>query len=137
MQYNKKTWAEGDRITSAALNNMEEGIANASDMVVTLTEQEEGVFTADKTAEEIAAAFGAGRTVAVVGDGFRTDVSFVFRSDETGAPDMIICAPGLAFIGNVTAIVSVLYQKSFGWRGGMKQFDFTQQEQHEEEAAGN
>ena len=136
MQYNKKTWAEGDRITSAALNNMEDGITNASDMVVTLTEQEEGVFTADKTADEIAAAFAAGRTVIVAGDGFRTTVSLIIRSDSTGAPNVIMCVPVLAFIGNVTTIVSMSYQFS-EWRGGMKQFDFTQQEQHEEESAGS
>ena len=136
MQYNKKTWAEGDRITSAALNNMEDGIANASAVIVNLTEVDDGVYTADKTADEIAAAFDAGRTVIVAGDGFRTTVSIIFRSDETGAPAMIMCVPILAFIENVTTIMSMSYQFS-EWRGEMKQFDFTQQEQHEEESAGS
>ena len=93
MSYVKKTWAGGDTITSAALNNMENGIeaagaaslpsvtaadngkvakvangawsAEDDKLVVTMTENS-GMYTADKTVEEILAADAAGKTVEAV-----------------------------------------------------------------------
>ncbi len=51
MSYNKKTWAPKDKITSAALNNIETGVEGATPVYVpfTLTESE-GTITVTTTA---------------------------------------------------------------------------------------
>lgn len=55
MAYTKNTWVTGDIVTSAKLNHMEDGIANASGLVVHLNNNGE----LDKTWQEIADAFPA------------------------------------------------------------------------------
>lgn len=67
MAYEKTTWTSGDVITAEKLNNMEDGIENASDgnaFVVTISQHEfGGTATADKTYAEIEEAFQQGRDV--------------------------------------------------------------------------
>lgn len=65
MSYTKKTWASGDTVTSAALNNMEDGIdAAANPFVVTLTPTAADMSgTMDKTPAEIDTAIQAGRRI--------------------------------------------------------------------------
>lgn len=67
MSYEKETWATGDTITAAKLNNMEDGIANVDPFIITITE--EGVIAStDKTWREIDTAFKAGRTCVLIWD---------------------------------------------------------------------
>lgn len=65
MSYTKKTWASGDTVTSAALNNMEGGIdAAANPFIVTLTPTAQdfsGVM--DKTVGEITEAYESGKKI--------------------------------------------------------------------------
>lgn len=106
MSYVKKTWAGGDTITSAALNNMEKGIEDASaasmpavtgsdngkvakvengawaavddKLVVTMTTDDRGMYTADKTIEEILAADAAGIALeAVMPQNYRLKLVYV------------------------------------------------------------
>lgn len=53
MAYTKNTWANGDTITAAKLNNMEDGIANAGGVLICNITYTGGVMTLDKTAQEI------------------------------------------------------------------------------------
>jgi hypothetical protein len=57
MNYTKNTWKSGDTVTSAKLNNMEEGIAAASGgggaLVVNLSIDGDDKFVMDKTWKEI------------------------------------------------------------------------------------
>ena len=69
MSYNKKTWAEGDKITSAALNNMEDELEQLDasqpmtvSFVITEVDGQETV-TADKTFAAVKAAVMAGASV--------------------------------------------------------------------------
>lgn len=69
MSYNKYTWKSGDVISSARLNNIEDGIEEAMSsgggvMIVNVTKGNE-TYTADKTYEEIEAAIDGGQTVIV------------------------------------------------------------------------
>ena len=61
MSYEAKTWATNDIITSAALNHMEQGIANSGGgaFIVTLT-FDNGDLISNKTASEIMEAIGTG-----------------------------------------------------------------------------
>ena len=65
MSYTKKTWASGDTVTSTALNNMENGIANAEPLIVTASNVN-GSMKADKTFAEVSAAISAGRFVYMI-----------------------------------------------------------------------
>lgn len=58
MAYSKTTWANGDVITAAKLNNMENGIAGAAS-VLALT-MDGDTFAFDKTWQEIHDAIAAG-----------------------------------------------------------------------------
>ena len=67
MAYNKYTWKSGDVISSARLNNIENGIEEAMSsgggvMIVNVTKSEED-YTTDKTFDEIKAAIDNGQTV--------------------------------------------------------------------------
>lgn len=54
MAYTKNTWASGDVVTSAKLNNIENGIASGGVLVVNaIYDEEEDVTTLDKTWAEI------------------------------------------------------------------------------------
>ena len=56
MSYDKNTWAKGDVITAAKLNNMEDGIANAGGggvLVANVTAIDEFTYDLDKTWQEI------------------------------------------------------------------------------------
>ena len=54
MSYTKNTWKSGDTVTSAKLNNMEEGIASSGAFMVHGTLSEDtGAITLDKTWREI------------------------------------------------------------------------------------
>ena len=65
MSYTPNTWATGDTVTSAKLNNMETGIANAANaFVVTLTPTSPDYSgTMDKTVAEINTAYEAGKRI--------------------------------------------------------------------------
>lgn len=52
MSYTPNTWKSGDVVTSAKLNNIEQGIANAGALLVTATWDDNGC-TLDKTWQEI------------------------------------------------------------------------------------
>lgn len=59
MTYEPTVWKSKDRITAVLLNKMEQGIANASGvMLVTITESDS--YVSDKSYEEIAAAIESG-----------------------------------------------------------------------------
>lgn len=67
MTYNKTTWAVGDKITAAKLNNIENGVESASGgsgggVVATMDAQTQ---TLDKTWKEIRDALVAGKTVVI------------------------------------------------------------------------
>ena len=64
MAYEKQTWATGDVVTAAKLNNMENGISGAYGLVVNAI-GEESTLTLDATYEEIENAVNSGRYVAV------------------------------------------------------------------------
>lgn len=68
MVYEKNTWQSGDVITSAKLNNMENGLdaTNYFNVTITFTETP-GVAAADKSLSEVVAAFAAGNRVIVYG----------------------------------------------------------------------
>ena len=57
MAYEKQTWANGDVITDAKLNHMEEGIKTASEIVavncIIVEDSEKTTYTLDKTWNEI------------------------------------------------------------------------------------
>lgn len=68
MSYEPTNWKSGDTVTSAKLNKMEQGIANAGGgaLVVNVTETEDAgryYYTCDKTAQEILAALEIGVVV--------------------------------------------------------------------------
>lgn len=58
MSYTKNTWATGDVVTSAKLNNIETGVYNATPLVVTAEAGDTPTF--DKTWKEINDAYEAG-----------------------------------------------------------------------------
>lgn len=54
MSYTPNTWKSGDVVTSAKLNNIEQGIANASSGLLIVKASEDGdTVTLDKTWQEI------------------------------------------------------------------------------------
>lgn len=54
MSYTPNTWKSGDVVTSAKLNNIEQGIANASNGLMIVKASEDGdTVTLDKTWQEI------------------------------------------------------------------------------------
>lgn len=53
MSYTPNTWKSGDVVTSAKLNNIEQGIANAILKVNITIDEQTGVATLDKTWQEI------------------------------------------------------------------------------------
>ena len=65
MGYTKNSWQSGDIITKTKLDNMEDGIAGAYPLVISVTRGEAGdgktTWTMDKTYAEVAAAVAAGR----------------------------------------------------------------------------
>lgn len=73
MSYEKQTWASGDVITAEKLNHIEDGVVVAEPFIVNLTYTQSGGssstpptlsdFVADKTYDEIFAAYTAGRIV--------------------------------------------------------------------------
>ena len=67
MSYDKNTWAKGDVITAAKLNNMEDGIESASAgggiVLVNISTEDGETFTADKTFAELLTAFNSGDLV--------------------------------------------------------------------------
>ena len=65
MSYTPTTWAAGDTVTAAKLNNMETGIANAVNaFIVNLTPTAlDYSGTMDKTVAEIDAAYQAGKQI--------------------------------------------------------------------------
>ena len=63
MAYTPTTWKSGDVVTSAKLNKLENGVANASTLIVTIEDGEESGYVADATYAEIGAAIDAGGIV--------------------------------------------------------------------------
>ena len=65
MGYTKNSWQSGDIITKAKLDNMEDGIAGAYPLVISVERGEDGdgdtTWTMNHTYAEIAAAIAAGR----------------------------------------------------------------------------
>lgn len=66
MSYNKTTWATGDIITAAKLNNMEDGIADAGSGAAMVLTLDSDTLAFDKTWQEIHDALIAG--IPVVAD---------------------------------------------------------------------
>ncbi len=64
MAYTKNTWADGDIVTSAKLNHMEDGIANA-DGIMVINDTDNGL---DKTWQEIYNAMAQGKVCVVRSD---------------------------------------------------------------------
>jgi len=62
MAYTKNTWTTGDIVTSAKLNNMENGIDNATPFIVTWNNDD----TLSETWQTIHDALAAGRVVLVI-----------------------------------------------------------------------
>ena len=60
MAYTPNTWATGDVVTSAKLNNIEQGIANSVFIVNFTWNEGTETYSADKTYAEVAAAYAAG-----------------------------------------------------------------------------
>lgn len=73
MSYTPSTWAKGDTITAAKLNNMESGISGAQAYMVGLNFDNDNNVTLDKTWQEILDAAAAGKYV------------IVFKADENNA----------------------------------------------------
>ena len=65
MSYTKNTWANGDTITAAKLNNMENGIANAGSVLFCTSTYDGEDYYLDKTAGEIYEAIIAGTPVCI------------------------------------------------------------------------
>ncbi len=65
MSYTPSTWAKGDTITAAKLNNMESGISGAQAYMVGLNFDNDNNMTLDKTWQEILDAAAAGKYVIV------------------------------------------------------------------------
>ena len=71
MSYEPTVWKDGDLVTSAKLNKMEQGIANTGGAMIVETTFVKGndaydvYFETDKTAEEIKTAFCNGNTVLI------------------------------------------------------------------------
>lgn len=63
MAYEPTTWKSGDVVTSTKLNKLENGVANASALIVTIEDGEESGYVADATYAEIGAAIDAGGIV--------------------------------------------------------------------------
>ena len=60
MAYTKNTWASGDVVTSAKLNNIENGIANSVLLVSITWDNDTEKYNLDKSYNEIKAVFDAG-----------------------------------------------------------------------------
>ena len=60
MSYTPTSWSTGDTITAAAMNKIENGIANAGGALICSSTIVDGVYTLDKTAQEIYDALLAG-----------------------------------------------------------------------------
>lgn len=69
MSYTRHTWASGDVVSAARLNNIEDGIEGGGGLVVTATKNGD-TWTLDKTAGEIYQAFTSGMAVILT----KTDV---------------------------------------------------------------
>ena len=68
MAYTPNTWATGDTITAAKLNNMEQGIANSGVFFIEATwDDNANEYVLDKTLAEISAAYSSGRICKIVG----------------------------------------------------------------------
>ena len=65
MAYEPNTWKSGDIVTSAKMNHIEEGIANAGPLVVEMVREDTTATIIGKTAGEILDAMKAGQPVVV------------------------------------------------------------------------
>lgn len=63
MSYNKTIWTAGDTITAEKLNNIENGIVANEPLIVTFAKDDQDVYHADKTADEILTAGAAGTLI--------------------------------------------------------------------------
>lgn len=68
MSYTPNTWQKGDVVTSAKLNNIEQGIANAGGVLFVNATTEGQTTTLDKTWHEIDTAYKGGFNVIIVVD---------------------------------------------------------------------
>ena len=69
MAYTPNTWATGDTITAAKLNNMEQGIANAGVFYITATwDDSANGYVLDKTVTQIEAAYANGQLCQITGE---------------------------------------------------------------------
>jgi hypothetical protein len=84
MSYTKHTWADGELVTAAKMNNIENGIEEASSgggvLVVHVNEND----TFDKTWQEVHDAFSAGVTVIAVN---QSGLQNLIVGDEIGKRD--------------------------------------------------
>ena len=85
MSYTPTEWKTGDVVTSAKLNKLEQGVADAGlgAMVATFTFTEDGI-TCDKTYSEINAAYQSGGPGAVIGYANGAFSNSVVRDNEDG-----------------------------------------------------
>ena len=68
MSYTPTTWATGDTVTSAKLNNMETGIADLNLVIVNFEMQSGNTAIMDKTIPEICTAFNSGKRIYLYGE---------------------------------------------------------------------
>ena len=63
MSYTPTNWSKGDVVTSAKLNKLEQGVADAGDIFVVTFNTDNTNWTADKTCAETKAAIESGKRV--------------------------------------------------------------------------
>lgn len=81
MAYEKNTWASGDVVTSAKLNNIENGIASGGVLQVNITENDQ-VYSTDKTWQEMKdATFVIGRSAYTLGATENVDLFLLMHLD--------------------------------------------------------
>ena len=132
MAYTKNTWANGDVVTSAKLNNMEQGIYDASEggrgvLLVTGTyHSEDDYWTIDKTVAEVAEAIESGMNVFLMLDGETEWMPISsWKHDEGDSAEVEFSHVG--FFDNTTAVgldyIHVYLEE--GWEGGEDSVDVT------------
>lgn len=96
MSYNKYTWTDGETITAAKLNHMEDGIADSesgdNEIVIVKFSYSNGGYSADKTFSEIGQELMSGKMIVGIniGDGV-TYPNISFGMDSL---------PYIDFVGN-------------------------------------
>lgn len=93
MSYTKNTWETGDTITAAKLNHMEDGIDNAGTLFVTITQNADDSYTADRTFTEIKANYLNAPVIVKYDNG----ISVIFIRLEAWLPEIGNTKEGFVF----------------------------------------